>query len=310
MTGADPAMTLLAAEVTPHLVGQYLISGVMSGVLYALMALGITFIYSIMKMINWAMGQFYMIGSFLQYVLVVHVLGVDLWYIAVPLSALTVLVLGWLLEPLLIKPMFEKGIERKDEYGTVVTIALFLLLTGLAIVIAGPHQRNPGTTVPDLSIGPLPVSGASFAAFVGALLAIALFYLVIRRTWVGLALRSASQSRVGVQTAGVDVLRLDAIAFGIGVGLSAVAGALLAPVYLVYPINGTIVTTKGFEIIIIGGLGSIPGALVAGLMLGVVEALGAALISSNYQTVYGFLLLILILLLRPQGLFGERARIA
>lgn len=293
-----------------HLLGQYVIQGVMSGVLYALMALGITFIYSIMKMINWAMGQFYMIGGFVQFLLVVHLLGVRYWWVAVPLSAIAVFVLGMVIEPLLIKPMFEQNIGRKDEYATVVTIALYLLLTALATVIGGPHQRNPGTSVPSVTLGPLPVSGATLAAFAGALVAIGVFFLVIRRTWVGLALRAASQSRTAVQTAGLDVLRLDAIAFGIGVALSAIAGALLAPVFLVYPTNGTIVTTKGFEIIVIGGLGSIAGTLVAGVVLGLVEALGAALLSSNYQNVYGFVLLILVLLLRPQGLFGERARIA
>ncbi len=293
-----------------HLLGQYAVQGLMSGVLYALMALGITFIYSIMKMINWAMGQFYMIGSFVQYLLVVHVFGVRYWWLAIPLSAAVVFLIGWLLEPLLIRPMFEKEIGRKDDYATVVTIALAMLLTGLATVVGGPHLRNPGTSVPNLNIGPLPVSGATFAAFAGALVAIAIFYLVIRRTWVGLALRSAAQSRVAVQTAGLDVLKLDAVAFGIGVALAAIAGALLAPVFLVYPTNGTIVTTKGFEIIVIGGLGSIPGTLVAGVLLGLVEALGSVFVSSNYQNVYGFVLLIVVLLLRPQGLFGERARVA
>ncbi len=300
----------MALPLSWHLLAQYLIQGLMSGVLYALMALGITFIYSIMKMINWAMGEFYMIGSFAQYLLVVYVFGVNLWYIAVPISAGIVFGIGRMLEPILIKPMFDKQIGRKDEYANVVTIAMFLLFTGLASVIGGPHERTPGTNLPNVTLGPLPVSGPAFAAFIGTLVAIAAFYVIIRRTWVGLALRSASQSRVAVQTAGVDVLRLDAIAFGIGVALSAVAGALLAPVFLVYPTNGTIVTTKGFEIIVIGGLGSIPGSLIAGVVLGVVESLGAGLISSNYQNVYGFVLLIVILVLRPQGLFGEKARVA
>src|SRR5260221_3140311 len=107
---------------------QALIAGNMIGVLYALMALGITFIYSIVKMINWAMGEFYMIGSYFQYMLVVHVLGPDLWWLAIPLVALTVFAIGALLEPALIKPMFTQAIERKDDYATVVTIALLLLL--------------------------------------------------------------------------------------------------------------------------------------------------------------------------------------
>jgi branched-chain amino acid transport system permease protein len=146
------------------------------------------------------------------------------------------------------------------------------------------------------------------AAFVAALLAISLFYLLLKRSWWGLALRAAAQSRIGVQTAGVDVFRLDQIAFGIGVGLAGIAGALLAPVFLVYPSNGVVTTVKGFEIIVIGGLGSIPGALIAGVLLGVVESLGAAFVASAYQNVYGFLLVLLVLAFRPTGLFGERVR--
>src|SRR6202521_5165559 len=101
-----------------ELLVQTLIAGLMIGVLYALMALGITFIYSIVKMINWAMGEFYMIGSFVQYLLVVEFLGPDLWWVAVPLSALTVFLVGALVEPVLIKPMFTQSIERKDDYAT------------------------------------------------------------------------------------------------------------------------------------------------------------------------------------------------
>src|SRR5439155_543315 len=183
-----------------ELLAQTLIAGVMIGVLYALMALGITFIYSIVKMINWSMGEFYMIGSYLQYLLVVEWLGPDLWWIAAPLSALGVFALGFVIEPLLIKPMFTQGMERKDDSAIVVAIA-------------------------------------------------------------------------------------------------GVAGALLAPVFMVFPTNGVVTTVKGFEIIVIGGLGSIPGALIAGVLLGVVESLGAAFIAAPYQNVYGFLLVILVLLL-------------
>src|SRR5215469_3480236 len=288
---------------------QTLIAGVIIGVLYALMALGITFIYSIVKMINWAMGEFYMIGSYLQYMLVASLLGPDLWYLAIPLAGLGVFILGAIVEPILIKPMFTRGIERRDDYATVVTIALLLLLRNLATALGGPYQRTPGSNLPTVMLGPLPESGARLAAFLCALLAIALFYLLLKRTWLGLALRAAAQSRVGAQTAGVDVFRLDQVAFGIGVGLAGIAGALLAPVFMVFPTNGVVTTVKGFEIIVIGGLGSIPGALIAGVLLGVVESLGAAFLSSPYQSVYGFLLVILVLLLRPSGLFGERVRL-
>lgn len=293
---------------TPELLAQTLIAGVMIGVLYALMALGITFIYSIVKMINWAMGEFYMIGSYAQYLLIVYWLGPDLWWVAVPLAGLGVFAIGVVIEPILIKPMFTSGIERRDDYATVITIALLLLLRNLATGLSGPYQRTPGSNLPTVMIGDLPVSGARAAAFVCALAALALFYLILKKTWIGLALRASAQSRVGVQTAGVNVLRLDQAAFGIGVALAGIAGALLAPVFLVFPTNGIVTTVKGFEIIVIGGLGSLPGALIAGIMLGVVESLGTAFISSPYQNAYGFLLVILVLLIRPTGLFGERSR--
>ena len=293
---------------TPELFAQALIAGVVIGVIYALMALGITFIYSIVKMINWSMGEFYMIGSYAQYFIVVYVLGPDLWYVAAVLSAAAVFLAGWLIEPILIKPMFTGGIERRDDYATVVTIALLLLLRNLATALSGPYQRTPGTNLPSVMLGPLPESGARFAAFLCALAAIALFYLLLKRSWLGLALRAASQSRVGAQTSGVDVLSLDRIAFGIGVGLAGLAGALLAPVFMVYPTDGVVTTTKGFEIIVIGGLGSNSGCADRRGRARHRESLGATFIASAYQNAYGFVLLLLVFALRPSGLFGERLR--
>lgn len=296
--------------MTGSLLAQFTIQGLMTGLLYALMALGITFIYSIMKMINWAMGQFYMIGSFIQYILVVSILGPDLWWLGIPISAATVFLFGLILEPLLIKPMFRRSTRDRDEYATVVTIALYLAITGIATIINGPYKRSPGTTLSDVSLGPLPVSGATLAASIGAVVVMIGFYLILRRTWLGMAFQAVAQNRSAAQTAGLNVFRIDAVAFGIGVALAAIAGALLAPIYMVYPTNGTVVTVKGFEIIVIAGLGSIPGVLLGGILLGIVEALGAGFIDSNYQNVYGFVVLIAILALRPQGLFGEKARIA
>ena len=287
---------------------QTLISGLMIGVLYALMALGITFIYSIVRMINWAMGEFYMLGSYIQYVAVAYALGPKLWWLAVIISTAGTFLIGYLIEPILIKPMHARAMERRDDYATVVTIALLLMLRSLAVAIGGPYQFRPETNLPIMWVGPLPMEGARVAACLCALLALALFYVVMSKTWMGLALRATAQNRVAAQTSGVDVFRLDAVAFGIGVGLAGLAGALLAPLFLVYPTNGVVTTVKGFEIIVIGGLGSIPGALIGGLLLGVVESLGAAFISSPYQNAYGFALVLLVLMVRPYGLFGERGR--
>src|SRR5262249_38208936 len=127
---------------------------------------------------------------------------------------------------------------------------------------------------------------------------------------IGRALRGAAQNRVGIQTAGVDVLRLDMVAFGVGVALAAGAGALLAPDFLVYPENGSISTFKGFEIIVIGGLGSILGSILGGGLLGLIEALGSVFLSAAVKDPYGFLRLTALLVVRPPGLFGERERTA
>ncbi len=290
------------------ILSQYVLSGVVIGVIYSLMALGITFIYSIMKMINWGMGEFYMIGSYVQYALIATLLGPRRWYLALPLAMGAVFLLGLVVQRFLLRPMFVGGIERRDEYATIITIALMVLFRNLAIVLGGPNQYAPPDYARPMTLGTLPISGNRFVALVGTLVLLALFYLVIKKTWVGRALRGAAQNRVGIQTAGIDVLRLDMLAFGVGVALAAAAGALLAPDFLVYPENGAISTFKGFEIIVIGGLGSILGSIVGGVLLGVIEALGSVFLSAAYKDLYGFLLLIALLVFRPTGLFGERER--
>ena len=290
------------------LASQYLLSGLVIGVIYSLMALGISFIYSIMKMINWGMGEFFMIGSYVQYALIVTVVGKDRWWLALPVAMGSVFLLGLVVQRVLLRPMYVGVIERRDEYATIVTIALMIFFRNLAIVVGGPNQYAPPDYARPITLGTLPISGNRFVALVGTVILLAAFFLVIKTTWIGRALRGAAQNRVGIQTAGVDVLRLDMIAFGVGVALAAGAGALLAPDFLVYPENGAISTFKGFEIIVIGGLGSIPGSIVGAVLLGVIEAVGSVLFSAAYKDLYGFLLLIALLVLRPTGLFGERER--
>jgi branched-chain amino acid transport system permease protein len=297
-------------NITPQLLLNFLIAGVMIGTLYALMAMGITFIYSIMKMINWSMGEFYMIGSYTQWFLISFLLGGELWIIGVIGTAVVLFLLGLVVQWLLIRPMFSTSMERKDEYGTVITIALALFLRNLATVLSGPNTRSPDVDMGRIMFGSLPISGNRLAAFIGSLIVIGIFYLVLNYTWLGRAFRASSQNRVGVQTAGINVLRIDQIAFALGITLAGVAGALLAPVFNVFPANGAVTTMKGFEIIIIGGMGSLPGAALGGLLLGIIESLGSVFITSSMRNVYGFIFLIIILLIKPTGLFGEKERLS
>jgi branched-chain amino acid transport system permease protein len=289
---------------------QILLSGLVIGLLYALMAVGITFIYSIMKMINWSMGEYYMLGSYLQYLLLVHVLGFEYWYVGIPIAALVTFGLGMLIQRLLLAPMYVGEVGRRDEYATIITVTMMVLFRNLAIVLAGPNIYATRDYAGPVVLGPLPMSGNRLVAMIGTLLILAVFYGVMKKSWIGLAFRGTAQNRVGIQTAGLNVRQVDELAFGTGVAMAAAAGALLAPVFLIYPENGAITTLKGFEIIVIGGLGSVPGSLIAALLLGVVEKLGSVYISSSYEHLYGFLLLMFLLAVRPTGLFGERERLA
>jgi len=282
-----------------HLLSQYVLSGLVIGI-----------IYSIMKMINWGMGEFYMIGSYVQYALLATVLGPERWYVALPLAMGAAFVLGLITQRVLLRPMYVRGTERRDEYATIITIALMVLFRNLAIVLGGPNQYAPRDYAKPTTLLTLPISGNRFVALVATLVLLVLFFLLVKKTWVGRAFRGAAQNRVGIQTAGVDVLRLDMLAFGVGVALAAAAGALLAPDFLVYPENGAISTFKGFEIIVIGGLGSILGSVVGGVLLGVLEALGSVFLSPAYKDLYGFIFLIALLVIRPRGLFGEQERTA
>ena len=181
---------------------QYLIAGIVIGIMYALMAIGITFIYSIMKMINWSMGEYYMMGSYLQYFLVVYVFGAHLWFLGIPVSMVVVFFVGMIIQRYLLRPMFVGEMERKDEYATVITIACMVFFRNLAIFLVGPNQFAPPDYAAPTHIGPLPVSGNRFVALIGTIVILVLFYLIVKKTWVGKALRGSSQNRIGIQTAG------------------------------------------------------------------------------------------------------------
>jgi len=278
------------------------------GVLYCLMSMGINFIYGIMKVINWSVGEFFMIGAFIQYFLLTSILGPEYWYVGVVLSAAAVFFLGAVFQVLLIKPMFVGIIERKMEYATIVTIAMAIFLRNLFVLIGGPLVYTPPDYAGPTQVFSLPLSGNRFVALIGTVLLMSLFYVFIKKTWQGKAFQGVAQNRAGIQTAGVNVLRFDMLAFGIGSALAGAAGALLAPVFLVHPMCGLVPTIRGFEIIVIAGLGSIPGIIVAGLALGLAESLGTAFIDPSFVDIYGFALLVAVLAVRPYGLFGKPER--
>lgn len=279
----------------------------MLGVLYTVMATGITFIYGVMRMINWAMGEFYMIAGYIQ-LMYIRILGPQLWPLAVVLSAATVFSLGLLVQRGIIKPMFTRIGERKEDYATITTISLSVLLRNLMVVLFGPYVWSVPDYYPNVSLAGITLSGNRLLAALAGLGTLVVFFTILKFTWTGLALRATAQNRFSVQTVGVNVWSVDGYAFAIGVTLAAVAGIMLAPVFLIYPESGIVPTVKGFVIIVIGGLGSLMGSLAGGMLLGMSEAMGTAIIDPKYREVYGFIIMIIVLLLRPKGLFGRVER--
>lgn len=279
------------------------------GVLYCLMSMGINFIYGIMKVINWSMGEFFMIGAYVQYLLLTYIIGAQLWYLGIIIATFIVFILGAVVQRILIKPMFVGIIEAKMEYATIVTIALAIFLRNMAVLIGGPYIYTPPDYADPTQLLTLPLSGNRLVALIGAIVLLGLFYFFIKKTWAGKAFQGVAQNRTGVQTAGVNVLKYDTLAFGLGTAMAGAGGALLAPIFLVHPMCGLAPTVRGFEIIVIAGLGSIPGIIVAGLSLGIVESLGSAFISPSFVDIYGFIFLVIVLLIKPYGLFGKPERV-
>jgi len=188
--------------VDAYLFSQYLLSGIVIGLIYSLMALGITFIYSIMKMINWAMGEFYMIGSYVQYALLVTLLPPERWYLALPLAMGAVFLLGVVTQRLLLRPMYVGGIERRDEYATIITIALMVFFRNLAIVLGGPNQYAPKDYARATTLGTLPISGNRVVALVAAIVLLTLFSLMVKQTWLGRAFRGPPRIASGSRRPG------------------------------------------------------------------------------------------------------------
>ena len=188
---------MLDALTNPQILAQLTVVGLMMGAMYALLAIGITFIASIMKLINWAMGEFYMIGSYVQYYLIVLAFGPSRWYLALPIAMLTVFVFGLVVQRGLLAPMFKYDEARRFEYATIVTIALSVLLQNLAIILAGPYQWSPQEYLPTRPFAGLSLNGSRLAAVIGPAVILGGFYVFIRHTMVGLSFLGAAQNRLG-----------------------------------------------------------------------------------------------------------------
>jgi branched-chain amino acid transport system permease protein len=288
-----------------------LINGLIIGLFYALMAAGLTLIFGILKVVNFAHGEFYMVGTY-TYTLVALKLGVDPW-LALPLAAGAGAIVGSLTERMLMRPLYAGYTSwgmLKDEYAVVVTFALSLLLVNLVDKVVGPYsQRGPALVdITRMALGPIMLSGQKLVATGVAAATIVALALFIRYSFWGRQIQAVAQNRLGASLAGIDTARASNIVFTLSGALAGLSGALLAPIINASPDVGSFPAIKSYVIVVLGGMGSLPGSIAASLILGVLEGFGAVYISYDYRDTFGLVILMLVLLVRPQGLFGEKGR--
>lgn len=282
-------------------IGQSVVNGLTAGWIYILVAIGLTLVFGIMNIIQFAHGEIYMLGAYCSYYLFT-LFGLSFW-VALPITIVVTGLIGLILERYFFRPFREYF-----EPSVIVAIGLMMLLQTLAILIFGPDSRM----MPSIIDGVLVVAGVSLSwdriliIAVGIVLIVALF-LLIQRTKIGQAMLAVSQDAGAAALQGIDINRISSITMILGSALAGIAGSLIARIFAIYPLMGTFAITKGIAVVILGGLGSIPGAIVGGLILGMIDGLIPLVLNSTMAYILGFVAIIILLIVRPQGLFGRPA---
>lgn len=284
------------------LISQALTNGLIIGLLYLLMAIGFTLVFGVMRVVNFAHGEFYMLGAFGAYICVTRL---HLPFLtAVSVTFLAALVFGWLLEVIVLKAF------RDDELsGMITTIGLAMILQNGALLLFGPDpQSMPPVAEGVLSLGPIVMPKSRLYVVAFSVVVLIALYLFLMHSRIGRALRAVVQDSEIASAQGINARFIYPLGFAIGIGLAAVAGALMAPVFSVSPSIGATPLMKAFIVVILGGLGSIPGAALASLLLGVTESVANTFLSSSASDMMLFALVILMLIVRPAGLLGRLER--
>jgi branched-chain amino acid transport system permease protein len=280
---------------------QSLISGVLIGGVYALIGIGLTIIFGVMRIINFAHGDIMMIGMYLTYNLFT-LAGIDPF-----LSVVLTIPIMFLFGALLQKMFINRVLGALPQNQILLTIGLGLIMSNTMMLIYTSDYKILSTSYSSSSVElmgisislPLAISFLITAAIT------ALLYWFFMKTDTGQAIRATAQDREAAQLMGINVKRMSIIAFGLGSALAGTAGALVSPTYYIFPQIGSIFTLKAFVITVLGGMGSILGATLGGVIIGVAESMGAVYISSGWKDVVVFVLFLLVLLFKPAGLLGK-----
>jgi branched-chain amino acid transport system permease protein len=281
---------------------QAVSKGLLTGMVYGLMALGLSVIFGVMRVVNFAHGEMMVVGMYLAW------MGFDALQVpptlSLPLIAALFFAIGYLLQRSLIQPF----INRPEHQQFLLLLAVGTLLANACLAIAGPDSRTVqlDSQFDSYELGPLVLDAVRVHAAAMALLIAGLLWLFFARTRTGKSIRAAADNHMGALVVGLDVRRLYAITFGIGGACVGAAGALMTTIIPVTPFLAADYTLLAFVIVIVGGLGSMSGALLGGLLIGVSEAVAGLLLQPSLKSMFSFGLLIVVLLLRPQGLLGRK----
>jgi branched-chain amino acid transport system permease protein len=287
----------------PVLVGQGLLSGLLFGGVYSLMAVGLTLIFGVMRVVNFAHGDMMVWGMYLAFLLATRA-GVDP-YRSFVLCAAALFLLGLVVQ----RGLVDRIVDAPHEMQILLMLGVALVLENVALLAFGPEPARVRTPLSGTTwfVGPLYVDVARLLAFGMAGVLTLLLSVFLFRTDLGRVIRATADNPYGALVIGIDVRRVYAMAFGIGAACVGAAGALVSPIVPFQPSTGLSLSVTSFNIVIIGGLGSLPGAFIGGLLVSVAESLGAVFLRPSLKELASFSLLVLILLFRPAGLFGRRA---
>jgi len=289
--------------MTPSIVVNVVVQGVLTGLVYGLMALGLSVIFGVVRVVNFAHGEFAVIAMYATYVLF-QTLKLDPLIAVVPIAA-AFFGIGFLLQATLINPFV--GRAEHEQFILLVGLAIIIVNGLLLIFGADARATNLPYALDTFLVGPLFIDKARLYAATGALVVAAILFAFFRYTAVGTAIRACADNLVGAAVVGLNVKRLYALTFGIGLACVGAAGALMVTIADASPALAQSFTLLAFIIVIVGGLGSMSGALVGGVLIGVSEALAGFFFEPSMKSMFSFALLILVLVLRPQGLMGRRA---
>jgi len=278
------------------------VGGVLTGMVYGLMALGLSVIFGVVRVVNFAHGEMMTVAMFIA-VLAFAGLHLDPLVLLVPIAAV-MFVFGYVLQRGLINPF----ITRPEHTQFLLLVALGIIIANVLLILFGPDARSVQTSYSydSFQVGPLIVDAAKVYAGAAAIVFAVALFAFFRFTLVGKAIRACADNHTGALVVGLDVKRLYALTFGLGAACVGAAGTMMVLLVDATPLLGPSYTLLAFVIVITGGLGSMPGALVGGVLIGVTEALAGLLFTPSAKSMFAFGILVLVLLFRPQGILGKR----